>query len=74
MDILVYFSFEGTFLFYFSWGGRRRHFLYYFWTFFPKQLVCKGPLYLLETGFVAPASDLVARGPVVPWSRGPIHN
>ena len=43
--------------------------------FFPKQLVCKGPLYCLRTGFVATASDLVvpwSRGPVVPWSRGPV--
>ena len=34
---------------------------------FPKQLVCKGPLYLFKTGFCAPASDFVARGPVVPF-------
>ena len=68
VDILFYFSFEGAFLFFF-WGGRRRHFLYYFWTFFLKQLVCKGPLYLLETGFVAPASDLARAtlwSPVLP--------
>ena len=67
VDILFYFSFEDAFLFFF-WG-RRRHFLYYFWTFFRKQIVCKGPLYLLETGFVAPASDLARAtlwSPVLP--------
>ena len=67
---IFYFSFEGAFLFFF--GGRRRHFLYYFWTFFRKQLVCKGPLYLLERGIGCPAPDFQdswSRGPVVPWSH-----
>ena len=37
----------------------------------PKQLVCKGPLYLFKTGIAFPASGSGARGPVDPWTRGP---
>ena len=42
-----------------------------FGSIFPKQLVCKGPLFCFRTSIPMPFSDLVARGPVVPWSRGP---
>ena len=40
--------------------------------FFPKQLLCKGPRHCLRTGIVTSAADFQARGPVVPWSRGPV--
>ena len=40
-----------------------------FFLYFPKQLCCKGPLYLFYPSIVITALDLVVCGPVVPWSR-----